>query len=155
MLLELINDSELSRLLRQSIWLYPLVNTGHIIGLGLLIGSIVPLDLRMLGAWRSVPLVWLTRVLIPVASFGFGLAILCGFLLFITRPEDYITSTLFLCKLGLVVTGVLNACWLLISPGWKHCLGTNTVNNSLKLHSALSLVIWFSVIICGRLIGYR
>lgn len=40
--------------LRASRWVYPLVNTGHILGLALLFGAIIPLDLRMLGFWRSI-----------------------------------------------------------------------------------------------------
>ena len=42
--------------LRNSVWSYPLVNAAHILGVALLVGSIVPLDLRLLGAWRSAPL---------------------------------------------------------------------------------------------------
>ena len=62
-----LQASELSQTLRSSIWLYPLVNTGHVVGIALLFGAIVPLDLRLLGCWASVPLDHLARILIPVA----------------------------------------------------------------------------------------
>ena len=55
-----LQASGLSALLRSSIWLYPLVNTGHVVGIALLFGAIVPLDLRLIGAFRAVPLAPLT-----------------------------------------------------------------------------------------------
>lgn len=49
-----LDRTALSQTLRASLWLYPLVNTGHVLGIALLFGGIAPLDLRLLGCWRSV-----------------------------------------------------------------------------------------------------
>ena len=82
--------------LRGSVWAYPLVNAVHILGVALLVGAMLPLDLRLLGAWRSVPLAPLWRVLTRTASAGLGLAMVCGTLLFITRATEYAASGLFI-----------------------------------------------------------
>jgi hypothetical protein len=58
----------LAAALRGSVWAYPLVNAGHILGVALLIGSIVPLDLRLLGLWQAVPLASLWRVLTRITA---------------------------------------------------------------------------------------
>ena len=80
-----LEATEVATALRNSIWSYPLVNTAHIFGVTLLIGSVVPLDLRLLGLWGSIPLASLWAVLTRTAAIGLGLAIIFGALLFITR----------------------------------------------------------------------
>ena len=78
-----LQASGLSALLRSSIWLYPLVNTGHVVGIALLFGAIVPLDLRLLGCFRRTPLEHLAGTLVPVAITGLVLALCTGSLLFV------------------------------------------------------------------------
>ena len=58
-----LQASGLSEMLHASVWLYPLVNTGHLLGMALLFGAIVVLDLRLNGLWRQVPAALLARVL--------------------------------------------------------------------------------------------
>jgi hypothetical protein len=69
-----LHASGLSQALRASIWLYPLVNTAHVVGIALLFGAIAPLDLRLMGCWKSVPLHHLARAAVPVAMAGLLLA---------------------------------------------------------------------------------
>src|SRR5512145_1609747 len=78
-----LEATALAQALRDSVWTYPLVNAGHILGVALLVGSIVPLDLRLLGAWRSVPLAPLWEILTRTAGAGLVLAMVFGVLLFI------------------------------------------------------------------------
>ena len=85
-----LQATALSRVLRASLWLYPLVNTAHLVGIALLFGAIVPLDLRLAGCWKSVPLQPLARTAVPVAVAGLLLALATGALLFATRPLDYL-----------------------------------------------------------------
>jgi hypothetical protein len=139
-----IQASALSQALRASVWVYPLINTGHVLGIALLFGAIVPLDLRLLGLWRSAPLDQLTRVLVPVSVVGLVLAIATGLLLFATRPRDYVDEPLFLIKMGLLVLSVANALMFRASLPLRW-----------KLSAAISLVLWLAVIVAGRLIGYR
>ena len=152
-----LEATALSQTLRSSIWLYPLVNTGHVIGIALLFGGIAPLDLRLIGCWRSVPIAPLVRILVPMAMSGLVLAMLTGSLLFATRPLDYINEPLFGIKMALLAAAVLNALALRRSPrwGWIDVTGGGVVRTSWKVAAVLSLVLWLGVITAGRLIGYR
>ena len=118
-LAEALNASALSQSLRASVWLYPIVNTGHVLGIALLFGGIAPLDLRLLGCWREVALAPLVRVLVPMAMTGLGLAVTTGALLFATRPGDYIFEPVFLVKLALLAAAILNALALRRLPEWS------------------------------------
>ena len=152
-----LQATDLSHALRASIWLYPLVNTGHVVAIAMLFGAIVPLDLRLVGCWRAVPLDHLARVLLPVAIVGLLLALTTGSLLFATRPLDYIGEPLFGIKMTLLVAAVLNALLLRRSPGWG-LLRVATVaapRPAWRVAGIVSIVLWLGVIGCGRLIGYR
>ena len=81
--------------LRFSRWGYAAVNTTHVFGIALLVGAILPLDLRLIGLWRSVALEPLARVLVPVAATGLLLAVSTGAFLFITRATEYAAIELF------------------------------------------------------------
>src|SRR5262245_6160196 len=104
-----LEATALARALRGSVYAYPLVNAGHILGVALLVGSIVPLDLRLLGAWRTAPLAPLWHVLTRTAATGLALAILFGSLLFIAKATEYAASGLFLSKMAVVGAGAVNA----------------------------------------------
>ncbi|MBT9552649.1 MAG: hypothetical protein IV088_17505 [Hydrogenophaga sp.] len=152
-----LQASGLSALLRSSIWLYPLVNTGHVVGIALLFGAIVPLDLRLIGCFGRTPLEHLAGTLVPVAVTGLLLALCTGFLLFATRPLDYVVEPLFGIKLALVGAAVLNALWLRRGSAWRRVGVTPGAppQRAWRLHGLLSIVLWLGVITAGRLIGYR
>ena len=137
--------------LRESYWAYPAVNTLHIVGIALLFGSIVPLDLRLAG-WRredaSVDL--LSKMLLPVAIFGFALAACAGLLLFATDARAYAASPIFRVKIVLIAVALGNA-WLLRRADW---LSPGLSNRRLALAGAISILLWLGVIMLGRLIGY-
>ena len=144
--------------LRHSTWAYPLINAGHILGAALLVGAIVPLDLRLLGAWSSIPLSAVWRLLTRTAAAGLLLAVVCGMLLFITRATHYVNSALFLSKIALVVVGMANALALqVMMPGMGSIEHAMSVKIPWYVRSAagLSLATWLSVLLLGRLIGYR
>lgn len=126
--------------LRSSRWAYPLVNAGHIMGLALLFGAIVPLDLRLLGVWRSIDADGLIRVLVPMAAVGLVTSVATGFLLFAVRATEYAALPLFQAKLGLIGLGLVNiAIWRAAPSRWP---------------AVASLLLWTAVLLAGRLIGY-
>jgi len=143
--------------LRASRWVYPLVNTAHVVGIALLFGAILPLDLRLLGAWRGVPLPLLTRVLLPVAMAGLALAAATGFMMFAVSATKYAATPVFLAKLGLFAAAVANALLLRLAPAWTLARVPDLdapPAARLKLAAGLSLALWLAVILCGRFIAY-
>lgn len=153
----LVEDLAFVSALRSSTFLYPLVNAGHILGVSLLVGGIVPLDLRLLGFWRRFPVMMFVDVLRMTSATGLGLAVVCGALLFATAAVDYAGSLLFQVKIALVLLGVANA--LILGRALRHqdirgLPMKAPMPFTLRAGAVLSLVVWVSVLILGRLLGY-
>ena len=152
---ELIQQSELAQLLRNSLWLYPLVNTGHILGIILLVGSTLTIDCRILGLWARVKLQSVATVFQTLVVTGLILTALFGLLLFIARPVDYLGSEVFLIKLALIVVALTNALILRNSNTWKTALSENKWGFQVKAQALISLLLWLTILFLGRLIAYR
>ena len=136
--------------LRESYLVYPLVNALHIVGIALLFGAIVPLDLRLAGWRREASAVdGLSRLLLPVAIFGFLLAAFAGLLLFATDARAYAASPLFQAKLLVIVLALANAL-ALRRVDWRNAGSSRRV----ALAGAASVILWLGAILLGRLIGY-
>ena len=137
--------------LRESTLAYPLVNALHIVGVALLFGAIVPLDLRLAG-WRgeAAPLDGLSRLLLPVAIFGFLLAAGAGLLLFATDARAYAQSPLFLAKISLIALALANAL-ALRRLDWRRA---PSPGRRVAAAGIASILLWLGVIVLGRLIGY-
>ncbi|SEP04870.1 hypothetical protein SAMN04488052_107125 [Aquisalimonas asiatica] len=129
---------------------YPLVNAGHILGVALLVGSVLPLDLRLAGLWPQVRLVPVWRMLSRTAASGFLLALLTGLLLFATRATEYVESMLFLAKLALILAAGLNAAWL--ARRFRTLLGPSPA--VVRPAAVASIFAWVGVLVLGRLVGY-
>lgn len=151
-----LQDMALPSALRASRWVYPIVNAGHIVGLALLFGAIVPLDLRLLGVWADRPIAPMARVLVPVALCGLALTVVCGLLLFSVHAVKYAGTALFQVKLLLILAAIANAMLLRRAADWTLAQVPEMAVNSprLRLAGALSLGLWLAVILCGRFIGY-
>jgi hypothetical protein len=145
----------LAEYLRQSLWLYPIINTGHIIGIVLFVGSIVPQDLKLLGCWPSITLKTFLKITRPLSYCGAAITFIFGLLLFITRLEDYLASTIFLTKLFCICLALLNAGILLNASYWKEAIANNTWGKNVQLHALISLLLWLSIIFLGRFVAYR
>jgi hypothetical protein len=140
--------------LRRSAILYPLVNAAHILGIGLLFGTIATLDLRLLGAFRAVPLAQVGPVLARMAGAGLVLAAATGLLLFSTRPAAYAENPAFLAKLGLVGIGVANVALLRAGRGWRAALAGAAPSGGVRAAAAVSLAAWVGAVLAGRWIGF-
>jgi len=149
-----IEGSVLAATLRGSTWLYPLVNAGHIAGIALLFGAIAAFDLRLMGAWRPIPLDGLARVLVPVAATGLALAAIAGSLLFIAKARDYAASSLFQTKMLMLSVGIANALAYHALSQRRRRAGAPPPAAVQRLQGAVSLMVWLSVIVLGRLVGY-
>ncbi|MDH0737335.1 DUF6644 family protein [Achromobacter spanius] len=140
--------------LRRSGTLYLLVNAAHIGAIGLLIGSIVPLDLRLLGVLKPTSLALLAPVLARTAAVGLLLAVLTGATLFTVRPQEYLENPAFVVKMGLLGAGAINA-WLVRRGGaWGRVLQGGHASGALRCQAAVSLLLWTGCLIAGRWIGF-
>ncbi|WP_439599057.1 DUF2214 domain-containing protein [Falsiroseomonas sp.] len=153
-MLDLIAASAPAVALRGSVTLYLLVNAAHVLGLGLLVGAIATLDLRLLGAFRAAPLPVLAPPLVRVAAVGLGLAALTGLALFSTRPATYLENPAFLAKLGLLAVALANLALLHAGRPWRAALAGGVVAGRLRLAAAVSLSAWLGVLLAGRWIGF-
>lgn len=139
----------LAEWLRYSRWGYAAVNAAHILGISLLVGAVVTLDLRLLGLWRSIELGPLYRVLSSVAATGLIVAIASGLLLFSVRATEYALLELFYLKLALIAAGAGLAAAMHFGLDIKH-----SSRERQRLAGALSLLIWPAVLVCGRLLAF-
>ena len=147
-----IQASAVSQAIRYSQWRYAAVNTGHILGIALLVGAILPMDLRLLGAWRRrIAHTELARILLPVAAAGLTLAAMAGVLLFVVRAKDYGVHPVFQLKMPLVLLGAAAAITAHARAGlWLERMTPSQA----RLHGTLSLLCWVGALICGRLIAF-
>ena len=146
-----LEATALADALRHARWGYAIVNAVHIFGIALLVGAIVPLDLKLLGFWNSVPREALLRVLVPIAAAGLAIALCAGLLLFSIRARHYADIGFLQIKLTLILTGAGAALLLHTSHGFL--LKTASVAR-LKCHAALSLFCWLGALLCGRMIAF-
>lgn len=152
-----LEGSWLAVTLRGSTWLYPLINAGHIAGIALLFGAIASFDLRLMGAWRLVPLDDLARVLVPVAIMGLCIAAIAGSLLFIAKATEYAASAFFQAKMLMLCAGLANALAyhaFARRRRWRGSGSPSAVAPLQRVLGAASFTVWLSVLVLGRLVGY-
>ena len=137
-----LEATALAQFLKASCWTYPLVNAGHILGIALLVGAVVPMDVAVLRG-RAVAAVGLLR---PWSVAGFSLAAACGALLFVTQATDYVQSTWFLAKMGVLALAVLNAA--------VHFRLDRFPPRQRRQAALASLALWPAALILGRMIAY-
>jgi hypothetical protein len=155
-----LEASGLGQAMRQWLWLYPAVEIVHIVGIGLLFGSIAILDLRLLGVSRGIALKPLARHVLPWTAAAFLLIVPSGLMMFTAHASDFISSPVFVVKICLIMAAGLNAALFhaIVYPSvevWDseemRKLGPPP---SARVSAAVSLAIWISVIACGRLLAY-
>lgn len=127
---------------------YPLLEVLHIVGIALLLGSLVLLELRVWGAARELPLRPLARLALPVTLGGFALVLASGLLMFAAQPAELLSNRAFVLKLGLVHLAGLNAAWFHARGG------LDKADRLARAQTVVSSGLWLGVIICGRWIAY-
>lgn len=150
--------SALGHLMRESgAWTYAIVNLVHILGIATLFGSVLILDLRLLGAWPQVPLTAVCDTAAPVAALGFGLAVLTGAGLLSANATDYAGNPFFAVKFPAIALGFLNAVAIRRSAAWRARASRELSpgeQRRLAWMAGTSLACWLTAITAGRMIGY-
>ncbi len=127
---------------------YPGLEALHITGIGLLLGSLVLLDLRVWGLGSALPVLPLARLALAVTATGFVLAAASGLLMFAANPGELLSNRLFLIKMGVLTLAGCNAV-LFHSRG-----GLTRLDGVARAQTALSVGLWLGAIICGRWLAY-
>lgn len=139
------------------VWSYGILNLLHILGIVMLFGSILLLDLRLLGAWRSVPLAALSRPTTTLAMIGFGLAVVTGIPMLAVKAGDYAGNPFLLVKFPAIALALVNVWLVHRSRAWCEHGARELMpreRHGLACGAALSLMFWLTAIAAGRMIGY-
>jgi hypothetical protein len=151
-----LEQSGFAAAIRQSPWLYPAANVGHIISLMVFAGAIAVMDVRLLGglsATAPAPLLARARNFALAALTGMAVT---GSLLFSAEASHLALNPVFQLKAVLFAAGLINVA---IYEFWarrtvEHIAAGAAMPARAKVTGALSLVIWIAVAACGRSIAY-
>ena len=138
-------------------WGYALINLTHILGIAVLFGSVLLLDLRLMGWRRQIPLDVISSSTLPLAKLGFVVAIASGICLLSANASDYTGNPFLVIKFLALVLALINAYLIRQNPVWKalHQIEpTGSKNSALVRAGFISLMCWLTVITAGRLIAY-
>lgn len=152
-----LNDTQMAEAIRDSAWLFPIFETAHVIAIVFVVGSILRLDLRLLGLiQRHRPVTEISEDMLPYTWTGFLFAAIFGFLLWASKPITYLEMAFFDVKLILLLLAGLNmlyfqfATWKTVGQ-WDHASVPPT---SARFAGGLSMAFWISIVVCGRFMGF-
>ncbi len=130
-------------------WAYPALEVAHIVGIALLVGNLVLLEVRVFGGGVVLPVPALARLSLSLALAGFGLAAASGLLMFATQPADLLANRAFTLKMLLLFVVGCNAAYF-------HARGSlQRLDGTARVLMLISTLIWLAVITCGRWIAYQ
>lgn len=144
--------------IRESIMLYPVIETTHVLMLCLFLGMIALLDLRLLGAaLPGVPVSQVAGRLLPWALAGFVLMAISGALLFYSGPLRAWGNIFFRIKMVMILLTGVNALLFHFTVYKRVASWDNDARPPLRARVAgfCSLVLWCGVVICGRMQAYN
>ena len=152
-----VEDSALANEIRENDYLFPSIESIHVVALCLVVGSILVLDLRLLGfASTDRPVGRLAHTILPVTWGAFSIAVTSGFLMFVSNATKYLANGFFLAKICLLAVAGLN---MIIF----HAISARDLTQWEKLASpplrarlagGFSILFWISIVACGRWIGF-
>jgi hypothetical protein len=150
-----LEGSVLAAWLRSSAWGYPAVETLHLWGLGVLVGTAVAFDLRLLGVASTLPVDGVARLLLPLARVGFGLAVASGLVLFAMQARTFAVMPLFFLKMATVGVAVANT--MVFHRGVFRTVDRWAVSRTpaaARRAAMVSLACWTVALVCGRFLAY-
>jgi hypothetical protein len=156
-ILKWLEATSLATQIRDSLFFFPFLEAAHVIGLALVFGTIIVIDLRLLGfASAKRPFELVAKDTLKWTWTAFALTALTGALMFITNADVYFHNTYFRVKmLLLVLTAVNMACFEVTArPKVQEWDKAASAPRSGRIVAAVSLILWIGVIFTGRLIGF-
>ncbi len=130
-------------------WAYPALEVVHILGISLLIGNLVLLELRVFGKGATLPVKDLARLGLSLVAIGFCMVAASGLLMFATRAAELLANRAFTLKMLLLTCAACNAAWF-------HGRGSlDKLDTTAKAQMVVSTLLWVAIVSCGRWIAYR
>ena len=142
----------------ESLYVWPLLESPHVLSLGLFVGTAVMNDLRLLGwTMREVPVSEITSRLLPWTRIGFAVMLTTGLLLFYSSPVRYYHNIFFRFKVLLLIVAGLNA--FVFHRGIHRRVAEwdndTKLPRAARVAGAVSLIAWALIVVSGRLIAYN
>jgi hypothetical protein len=152
-----LENTSTGETVRESLWLFPVIETVHIFGIILLVGSTSILDLRLMGlAFKDDTVSTLADRFLPWTWAGFVIQVVTGTLLFSSEATKMYGNRAFQVKMMLIVASALNAC-VFHFVAYKS-VGTwvkeSVAPISARFAGTFSILLWFGIVAAGRWIAY-
>lgn len=129
-------------------WAYPMLEVVHILGIALLLGNLLLLELRVFGLGAALPAEPLARLSLTLAGLGFVLAAVSGLTMFGTMPGELLANRVFTAKMALILLAGCNA-------GLFHARDSlRKLDGTARWLMGVSTLLWLLVLTCGRWIAY-
>ena len=147
----------LAQFIAASPWAFPAVESFHVVAIVIVLGSVAVMDLRLLGLASTTSRVTeISSDALPWTWAAFGVAVISGLLLFISKAPDYMASPYFIWKMVLIAAAGVNMAvfHVLTWPGVRAWDSNAAVPMAGKLAAALSLGLWITVVFLARAIGF-
>ena len=156
--LEWLASTEWSIALHESLWAYPLVESTHVLTLGLFVGTAVMLDLRLLGwSFTRVPISEFTERILPWTRVAFVIMVATGVLLFYAIPVRNYQNIFFRVKMVMLVFAMFNI-WYFhtrIEPGVANWDTAARPPRAARIAGMASIALWLAIVVAGRMIAYN
>jgi hypothetical protein len=154
---QFLNDSNLGVTIRENDYLFPSIESLHVLADAVVFGSIAMVDLHLLGlTFKRSEFTKVSTELLPFTWFAFVLALVSGVLLFISNAVNYSANNFFQAKILLLLLAGLNMMVFqhLISKDHHRWAQPSQIPSSARLAGFISLSLWLGIILCGRWIGF-
>ena len=152
-----LENTSLGTAIRQSTWLFPAIETLHVLATVIVVGSVTMLDLRLLNvAWRDRSIREVHEDVLPWTWSSFAVAAIAGSLLFSSSATKYYHNLPFRMKMVLLVLIAINAA-LFETRTYRRIRNSNDearISFGAKIAGAVGIVLWIAVVACGRWIGF-
>jgi len=148
-----ISTASIATFVNTTSWAWPAMETLHFIGLCLLLGVVLAVNLRMLGVMKNVSFVALHKLL-PWGILGFGINVFTGILFFLTVPEQYTQNRALQWKMLLIVLAAADVLYFtMFEETWAVRSGDDAPFKA-KIIAALTIFLWVGVIYLGRMMPF-
>ena len=153
-----IQNTAFSTAIRDSIWLFPIIETTHVLALSLSVGTIAIVDLRLAGvAMRTMSVSQVLKQLLPLALGGFAVMFLTGVFLFTSQPLKCYHSIFFRIKMLLLILAGLNALIYQLTLYRSMAEWDTKAPPPLRVRLVgfVSLALWIAIVAAGRTMAYK